>query len=266
MKRLKWKRLWLVVGVIFLWNSNAAPSGYLAAQEVNWGQVLPAGDGKGYVETLCTTCHSLGKALLLRQTEEEWLSVIGKMVGEMGAQLSEEEIEKIVSYLGEHWSPLETGGWARQPGALDEGAGEEVDWAMLLPNDSAKAFVALHCTSCHGLDIVVRSRKSQNAWYTTVTWMIDEFSAPIPEQDIDPIVDYLSLHAGENNPLTQVPMDLNLVPAHAFQRLEFLTERDIDRLLDQRSQKQFQSMEELRQELNLDEETFRLSKIYLQVR
>ncbi|MCZ6485822.1 MAG: hypothetical protein O6826_09000, partial [Acidobacteria bacterium] len=146
------------------------------------------------------------------------------------------------------------------------GDGGEVDWAMLLPQDDAKAFVVLHCTSCHGLDIIVRSRKSQDAWYTTVTWMIDEFSAPIPERDIDPIVDYLSLHAGENNPITEIPMDLNLVPSHAFQRLGFLTRMDIDRLLYQRSQKQFQSMEELRQDLNLDEETFRLSKIYLQVR
>jgi hypothetical protein len=137
---------------------------------------------------------------------------------------------------------------------------------MLLPKDDAKAFVVLNCTSCHGLDVIVRSRKSQDAWYTTVTWMIDEFSAPILERDIDPIVDYLSLHAGESNPITEVPMDLNLVPAHAFQRLGFLTERDIDRLLQQRSQEKFQSMEELRQELDLDEEAFRLSRIYLQVR
>ncbi len=61
-------------------------------------------------------------------------------------------------------------------------------------------------------------------------------------------------------------MDLNLVPSHAFQRLGFLTSRDIDRLLSQRAKKKFQSMEELRQELNLTEETFLLSRIYLQVR
>jgi len=266
MKGLKWKRLWLAVGVSFLWNYSAVPAGYLAGQAVNWGQVLPAGDGKGYVETLCSSCHSLEKVVMLRRTEEEWLAVIGKMVGEMGAQLSEWEIEEVVSYLGEHWSPLLTGGIASQPQALDESDREAVDWAMLLPKDSAKAFVVLHCTTCHGLDIIVRSRKSQDAWFTTVTWMIDEFSAPIPDQDIDPIVDYLSLHAGENNPITQVPMDLNLVPAHAFQRLGFLTRRDIDRLLSQRSQRKFQSMEEFRQGLNLDEETFRLSRIYLQVR
>ena len=73
-------------------------------------------------------------------------------------------------------------------------------------------------------------------------------------------------HAGENNAITRVPMDLNTVPAEVLQRLGFLSSEDIHRLLHHRSQKKFRSMEEYRKVLNLKEEAVRFSRIYLEVR
>ena len=266
MRRLKAKAgLVLVLGLVFIWSQSAVPAESTAEQAVKRVQDLPAGPGKGYVETLCTPCHSLEKILMQRRTKDEWLAVVGKMVGEQGAQISEWEIEQIVEYLGEHLSPLREHGMASYP-AVDERAQQEVDWAMLLPEGGGKEFVLVHCASCHGLEIIVKNRKSEEAWYNTVTWMIDEFSAPVPEQDVHPIVDYLAVHAGENNAITGVPMDLNTVPAEVLQRLGFLSSEDIHRLLHHRSQKKFRSMEEYRKVLNLKEEAFRFSRIYLEVR
>ena len=66
--------------------------------------------------------------------------------------------------------------------------------------------------------------------------------------------------------MIEVPMDLNSIPAETFQRLKFLSSTDIARLLEYRSNSEFNSLEELQEVLSLDGEKFRLSKIYLEVR
>ena len=266
-KLLASRRLPILLCVILIWNQPGFTSQEGGEQSVSWGEYLPSGNGKAYVETLCSGCHSLEKVVMQRRTEDEWRAVVGKMVGEQAAPISEWEAKEIVEYLGERFGPLQEPREVKDPRNLQESMQQdEIDWAMLLPDDTGKELILPYCIGCHGLDHIVKSRKSKDAWYNTVTWMIDSFSAMVLEEDIDPIVDYLSVHAGEGNPIIEVPMDLNLVPAEAFQRLRFLSSIDIAQLLEYRSSSEFKSMEEFQEVLTLDGEKFRLSKIYLEVR
>ena len=71
---------------------------------------------------------------------------------------------------------------------------ETIDWAMLLPDGPGKGRVLAYCTGCHGLKIVVQARKSRDAWFNNITWMTDDFGAPVPEEEIPLLADYLSQH------------------------------------------------------------------------
>ena len=164
------------------------------AQEIDWNARLPAGPGKAYVEALCSGCHSLGKILMLRRSESEWMAVVGKMVGNEGAPISEDEVAKIVSYLGAHFSPKSATDTEEDAGSSAYPEPETIDWAMMLPDGPGKGRVLAYCTSCHGLKIVVQARKSRDAWFNNITWMADDFGAPVPEEEIPLLADYLSQH------------------------------------------------------------------------
>ena len=163
------------------------------AQEIDWNAQLPAGPGKAYVEALCSGCHSLGKILMQRRSESEWMAVVGKMVGNEGAPISEDEVARIVSYLGTHLS-IES---ARETEGNTESSAdperETTDWARMLPDGPGKGRVLTYCTGCHGLRIVMQARKSRDAWFNNITWMTDDFGAPVPEEEIPLLADYLFL-------------------------------------------------------------------------
>lgn len=236
-------------------------------EETDWGQYLPAGNGKAYVQTLCSICHTLEKIVLQWRTEDEWRAVVGKMIGDQNAPISEEEAAEIIHYLGTHFAPRQEP-WTAEAKAPTGASlqSEEIDWAMLLPEDNGKELVVAHCSSCHRLSVVVKSRKSRDAWYNTVTWMIGEFKAPVAETEIDAIVDYLSAHVGERNPITEVPMDVNAASSEALQRLKFLSGKDVDTIIRYRSAGRFDSLEQLGDLLGPDKTKSRLIKTYLKVR
>ncbi len=162
------------------------------AQEIDWNARLPAGPGKAYVEALCSGCHSLGKILMQRRSENEWMAVVGKMVGNEGAPVSEDEVAKIVSYLGTHVNLKSASETEEDAGSSAYPESETIDWAALLPDGPGKGQVLAYCTGCHGLRIVVQARKSRDAWFNSITWMTDDFGAPVPEEEIPLLADYLS--------------------------------------------------------------------------
>ena len=164
------------------------------AQEIDWNAQLPAGPGKAYVEALCSGCHSLGKILMQRRSKNEWMAVVGKMVGNEGAPISEDEVAKIVSYLGTHLNLKSATETEEDAGSSAYPESETIDWATLLPDGPGKGRVLAYCTSCHGLKIVVQARKSRDAWFNNITWMTDDFGAPVPEEEIPLLADYLSEH------------------------------------------------------------------------
>ncbi|MBI2816809.1 MAG: helix-hairpin-helix domain-containing protein [Acidobacteria bacterium] len=144
-------------------------------------------------------------------------------------------------------------------------SGEQmIDWAMLLPDDQGKDVVLSSCTTCHGLDLIVTKQRSKESWLTVVGSMTGEYQADIPDKDVDVIVDYLGRYAGENNPVTAVPMDVNRASADALKRLRFLSGENIQDIVERRSKNEFRSIDELRQFLRLDQSKFDLATTYLQ--
>jgi virginiamycin B lyase len=73
---------------------------------------LPEGAGKDIVEARCTACHRQERFVGRGSTPQEWHEVVGEMRKNMkdGKQpdLTEEEAEKVVSYLAKAWPPMAT--------------------------------------------------------------------------------------------------------------------------------------------------------------
>jgi hypothetical protein len=92
--------LTLLVGSSMLGSSLASPAqDDLAAQ-------LPDGEGKGYVQTICTSCHGLGLIVYQRKTRQGWEASVWDMLGRISAGL-DREAEIISKYLSESF-PAET--------------------------------------------------------------------------------------------------------------------------------------------------------------
>ena len=69
-----------------------------------------------------------------------------------------------------------------------------------LAGGDAAALVQLRCSTCHSLDyIVMNSPFLQRAgWDAEVRKMLKVMGAPIPENELMPIVDYLTQYYGAN--------------------------------------------------------------------
>jgi hypothetical protein len=58
--------------------------------------------------------------------------------------------------------------------------------------------IAQHCLTCHSFGYVLNQGKKPRAYWTgTVRKMVDEFKAPIPKEDQQVIVNYLTQHYGD---------------------------------------------------------------------
>ena len=254
----------LLPGILLICISDSALGISPHLQGTDWARLLPERPGKAYVVTLCSRCHTLEKIVLQRRSESEWLAIIGKMTGQENALLSEHEISEIVSYLGTHFNldpPVAS--HAESDGMMSTNS--RIDWAMLLPEEEGRERVVVYCSSCHGLKIVVQSRKGWDAWYNNITWMVDTFDAPVPDREITLLAGYLSAHLGEDNPFGQIPFDLNTTSLEALEKLPFLTSDHIEKLERYRSRQPFTSIQEFTRILELSGDLSRLSRIYLRV-
>ena len=65
---------------------------------------LPEGVGRSIAEQSCLGCHSGDVLRQQRLTERQWTASIAKMKG-WGAELSEEESARLLTYLTEHFGP-----------------------------------------------------------------------------------------------------------------------------------------------------------------
>ena len=64
---------------------------------------------------------------------------------------------------------------------------------IVLPAGKAKTLIENTCTECHGLDQVVSSPMSAEAWRTTVKSMVKK-GATLSTEEIDTVVDYLAVY------------------------------------------------------------------------
>jgi hypothetical protein len=67
-----------------------------------------------------------------------------------------------------------------------------------LATDAQAALVESRCSSCHSLDYIVMNSTflGRAGWDAEVRKMMKVMGAPIPENDVAPIVEYLTKHYG----------------------------------------------------------------------
>ncbi len=99
---MHWKALlagfFILVGSSMVGFSMAAPAqDDLAAQ-------LPDGEGKGYVQTICTSCHGLGMIVYQRKTPQGWEATVWDMLGRISPGL-DREAGIISKYLSKSFPP-----------------------------------------------------------------------------------------------------------------------------------------------------------------
>lgn len=73
-------------------------------QKVDPSDYLPPGSAKALVAKQCTACHDLDGTIRLRRTKADWEALVIDMVAR-GAPLAIEEVDAIVAYLAEVFSP-----------------------------------------------------------------------------------------------------------------------------------------------------------------
>ncbi|HET9532684.1 MAG TPA: hypothetical protein VFQ92_20185 [Blastocatellia bacterium] len=155
--------------------------------------VMPDGEGKGLVLGACTQCHSLNSTLLQRKTAEGWGRTVRDMV-ERGAQLQPDEIDLVTSYLARSFGP---GVPPLSPGEKPAettgktGAAKSED----LPEGPARTVVLRSCTSCHGVDRITGTRKSEAGWQASVKDMV-RLGAKLGAGETGVLVAYLVRHFG----------------------------------------------------------------------
>ena len=194
------KKSGLRLTLLFL--SLLIPSTASAQDDGPLDTLLPEGEGRELVADYCTHCHSserIRQVVVQGQGGNEafWRALVGRMVRVFNAPIASHDVDPIVSYLATHFGPS-LGGTA---GADIVGADPDDELNSFLPNGEGKALITLYCTTCHhasGMrqNIAKRAGRDRSYWNTLVRRMITTWNAPIADEDIEPIIDYLSNHFG----------------------------------------------------------------------
>ena len=87
----------LVIGA-----SIPAFSGPAPQSAADLASQLPPGEGKGYVQTICTSCHGLGLIVAQQKTKIGWEATVYDMLGRISAGM-DREADIISSYLSAHF-------------------------------------------------------------------------------------------------------------------------------------------------------------------
>jgi len=83
--------------------------------------------------------------------------------------------------------------------ALVSSAAHSAEDAVRLTDDPARQTVEANCSMCHSLDYIPMNSPflDRKGWEASVAKMINVMGAPIREQDVPAIVDYLTRHYGK---------------------------------------------------------------------
>ncbi|PWU10644.1 MAG: hypothetical protein C5B51_03940 [Terriglobia bacterium] len=127
---------------------------------------LPAGPGRGTVETVCSSCHGLQIVTARKLDKNEWQSVVETMM-ERGASLSKSDAAAVVTYLSRNFGKKEPG----------------------------RELVEDVCTYCHSLAKLAGQELTQEEWRDLIKGMIFE-GAPVTDDEFQLIVEYLAKHYG----------------------------------------------------------------------
>ena len=89
----------LVIGTSIFGFSSPPPQG---GSNADLAAQMPPGEGKSYVQTICTSCHGLGLIVAQQKTKVGWEATVYDMLGRISAGM-DQEAEIISGYLSAHF-------------------------------------------------------------------------------------------------------------------------------------------------------------------
>ena len=128
------------------------------------------------VNASCTTCHDLTGIERGLYPADEWRETVSRMLG-YGLNISDEEFETIVTYLG------------TSPDTAEADAAE-ADAAPAFDETAAASLVNASCTTCHDLTGIERGLYPADEWRETVSRMMG-YGLNISNEEFETIVTYL---------------------------------------------------------------------------
>ena len=118
------------------------------------------------------------------------------------------------------------------------------DMSKLFPEGEGRSDVLVSCATCHGLANIVIQHKDQGTWETKIQSMVQ---GSLSEDQIKIISGYLARNFGADNPLFEMPIDVNKASAAQLMRLPGLDARDVAAIIEQRDKLgKFSSVEEVK--------------------
>lgn len=127
------------------------------------------------VDTKCSKCHTIKRVFIHARTEEEWHTVIDKMMAKIPGWISPEDANKIFIEISTNWQEH-----------VKEMTAEREDYA-----DNRLLFLD-RCTMCHPVNRILKENRSSEEWNETVERMRTEAGEYITEEDASRIAAFLS--------------------------------------------------------------------------
>src|ERR1700693_2969775 len=101
--------------------------------------ILPPGEGRDVVVSVCTQCHGLTTIVQIRDGSAGWRQFVNYMIMK-GAQVSDREGDTGVQYMTVNFGPTPPPAAGAAPAAVAP-----------LPPGPGKELVEAHCVTCHDL-------------------------------------------------------------------------------------------------------------------
>ena len=158
----------LLASLLFLYQCTAATEAFATEEVVNKSKSL-------LVDTKCSKCHTIKRVFIHARTEEEWNSVIGKMMSKVPGWISPGDTKQIFTEIITHWQER-----------VQEMTAERKDFA-----DNKLLFLD-RCVMCHPVNRILKENRSAEEWKETVERMRSEAGDYITAEDATRIAAFLS--------------------------------------------------------------------------
>jgi competence protein ComEA len=121
--------------------------------------------------------------------------------------------------------------------------------AQSMPEGPGKAVTERMCKPCHGLENIVREKRTKDRWAETVDDMVSR-GAQGTDAEIDQVIDYLAAHFGANASRT---VNINKASASELSAALGLSTADADAIVRYRAEKgAFKSIQDIRKVPGID--------------
>ncbi|MBM4055383.1 MAG: hypothetical protein FJ264_12105 [Planctomycetes bacterium] len=128
------------------------------------------------VDAKCSKCHTIKRIFIHARTEEEWHSIIQKMMDKVPEWIKQEEAKQIFHEIVTHWQER-----------VRNMIAERKDY-----DDNRLLFID-RCTMCHTVNRILKNNKSPDEWKETVERMrLEAGEEYITKEDASRIATFLS--------------------------------------------------------------------------